>query len=327
MTTARAPWPPAGDRQPRLARRGWLTGDTLFRVACILATTLTLGLIGLMISESIRTTAPVFARFGVIGFVTGQRWSPSFAIYGALPFIYGTLLTSLIALIVAVPVAVGVALLVTELLPRRVAGPIAVLVDLLAAVPSVVWGLWGLLVLVPFLRPIENGVADTVGRVIPFFGPPTPGPSYFAAGLIVAFMIIPIIAAVTREVFSATPRLQREAILALGGTRWDVIRQVVIPIGRTGLLAAVILGLARAIGETIAVTLVIGNAPKIGTSIFAPGFTLASVVANEFNEATEQLHPEALITLGVVLLAIAVIINSVGLVIRRRFELGAGRGR
>ena len=308
-----------------LSRRGGLTGDALFRIACIVATAVALALVGLMISESIQTTAPVFAQFGVIGFVTGLRWSPSFEIYGALPFIYGTLLTSVIALIVAVPVAVGVALLVTELLPRRVAGPVAVLVDLLAAVPSVVWGLWGLLVLVPFLRPIEKGVADTIGRVVPFLGPPTPGPSYFAAGLIVAFMIIPIVAAVTREVFGATPRLQREAILALGGTRWDVIRQVVIPIGRTGLLAAVILGLARAIGETVAVTLVIGNAPKIGTSIFAPGFTLASVIANEFNEATERLHPEALITLGVVLLVIAIVINSVGLLVRRRFEIGAGR--
>jgi phosphate transport system permease protein len=327
LTTVRADRPPGSGGPPFLSRRGWLTGDALFRLACIVATGLALGLVGLMIADSVQTTAPVFAQFGVIGFVTGQRWSPSFEIYGALPFIYGTLLTSLIALLIAVPVAMGVALLVTELLPRRVAGPVAILVDLLAAVPSVVWGLWGLLVLVPFLRPIEKGVADTLGRVVPFLGPPTPGPSYFAAGLIVAFMIIPIIAAVTREVFGATPRLQREAILALGGTRWDVIRQVVIPIGRTGLLAAIILGLARAIGETIAVTLVIGNAPKIGTSIFAPGFTLASVIANEFNEATEHLHPEALITLGVVLLVIAVIINSIGLVIRRRFELGSGRGR
>ena len=214
-----------------LARRGWLTGDAVFRVACLAATGFALAVIGLMISESVQTTVPVFARFGVIGFVTGLRWSPSFEIYGALPFIYGTLLTSFIALLFAVPVAVGVALLVTELLPGRVAGPVAVLVDLLAAVPSVVWGLWGLLVLVPFLRPIEKAVADSVGRVVPFLGPPTPGPSYFAAGLIVAFMIIPIVAAVTREVFGATPRLQREAILALGGTRWDVIRQVVIPIG------------------------------------------------------------------------------------------------
>ena len=308
-----------------LARRGRISGDSVFRLACILATGLALGLVGLMVSESVQTTAPVLAKFGIVGFVTGQRWSPSFEIYGALPFIYGTLLTSLIALVVAVPVAVGVALLVTELLPHRVAGPVAVIVDLLAAVPSVVWGLWGLLVLVPAIRPFEKGVADSVGRVVPFLGPPTPGPSYFAAGVIVAFMIIPIIAAVTREVFSATPRLQREAVLALGGTRWDVIRQVVIPIGRTGLLAAVILGLARAIGETIAVTLVIGTAPKIAASIFAPGFTLASVIANEFNEATEALHPEALIALGVVLLVIAIVINSVGLVIRRRFEIGAGR--
>ncbi len=140
-------------------------------------------------------------------------------------------------------------------------------------------------------------------------------------------MIIPIVAAVTREVFATTPRLQREAVLALGGTRWDVVRHVVIPIGRTGLLAAVILGLGRAIGETIAVTLVVGNAPKIGGSIFSPGFTLASVIANEFNEATEELHPEALIALGVVLLVIAVLINGAGLLIRRRFELGAGRAR
>jgi phosphate transport system permease protein len=312
-------------RTAALARRGLLSGDRIFRIACVIATGIAIGLIGLMIFDSVVTTAPVFDQFGIVGFVVGQRWSPSFEIYGALPFIYGTLLTSAIALVIAVPIALGVALLVTELLPRRVAGAVAVVVDLLAAVPSVVWGLWGLLVLVPFLRPIEKGVADTAGRIVPFLGPPTPGPSYFAAGVIVAFMIIPIVAAVTREVFAATPRLQREAVLALGGTRWDVIRRVVVPIGRTGLLAAVVLGLGRAIGETIAVTLVIGNAPKIGTSIFAPGFTLASVIANEFNEATERLHPEALITLGVVLLAIAVLINGLGLVIRRRFELGAGR--
>ncbi len=322
--------PTIGTSAPRslnLARgRGW-SGDTVFRVACAIATALVLALLGLMAWDSIATTVPVFSKFGIWGFVAGLRWSPSFAIYGALPFIFGTLLTSVIGLLIAVPIAVGIALLVTELLPPRVAGPVAITVDLLAAVPSVVWGLWGLLILVPFLRPIESALAHSVGQVVPFFGPPTPGPSYFVAGVILAFMIIPIVAAVTREIFAATPTLQREAVLALGGTRWDVIRDVVFPIGRTGLLAAVILGLGRAIGETIAVTLVIGNAPRIGNSIFAPGFTLASVIANEFNEATEELHPEALITLGVVLLAIAVLINSGGLLIRRRFELGAGRGR
>jgi phosphate transport system permease protein len=310
-----------------LLRRGRLTGDRVFRTAAGAAAVLSIVLIGLMAYDSISSTGPVFDRFGIWGFVTGTRWSPSFAIYGALPFIYGTLLTGLISVLFAIPIAIGIALLVTEFLPRRVAGPVAIVVDLLAAVPSVVWGLWGLLVLVPVLRPFEQAVAGSIGRVLPFLGPPTPGPSYFAAGVIVAIMIIPIVAAVTREVFAATPRLQREAVLALGGTRWDVIRQVVIPIGRTGLFAAIILGLGRAIGETIAVTLVIGNSPKIAGSIFAPGFTLASVIANEFNEATEDLHPEALIALGVVLLAIAVVINGGGVLVRRRFEQGIRRGR
>ncbi len=302
-----------------------MSGDLVFRVITAALTFAVVLLISLMVYKSVVTTVPVFDKFGVIGFVTGTRWSPSFGIYGAWPFIYGTLLTSAMALLIAVPIALGIALLVTEMLPKRIAGPVAVAVDLLAAIPSVVWGLWGLLVLVPFLRPIEKAIAGSIGQVIPFFGPPTPGPSYFAAGVIVAFMIIPIVAAVTREVFAATPRLQREAALALGGTRWDVIRHVVVPIGRTGIQAAVILGLGRAIGETIAVTLVIGNSTKIGPSIFSPGFSLASVIANEFNEATEPLHPESLITLGVVLLAIAVIVNGAGVAVRRRFERGAGR--
>lgn len=308
-------------------RRRWLTGDRLLRTATGAAALLALALIAMMAYSSISATGPVFSRFGVWGFVTGTRWSPAFTVYGALPFIYGTLLTGVIAILIAVPIAIGIALLVTEFLPHRVAGPVAVVVDLLAAVPSVVWGLWGLLVLVPVVRPFEQAVAGSIGGVLPFFGPPTPGPSYFAAGVIVAIMIIPIVAAVTREVFAATPRLQREAVLALGGTRWDVIRQVVMPIGRTGLFAAIILGLGRAIGETIAVTLVVGNSPKIAGSIFAPGFTLASVIANEFNEATEELHPEALIALGVVLLSIAVIINGAGVLVRRRFERGLSRAR
>jgi phosphate transport system permease protein len=180
---------------------------------------------------------------------------------------------------------------------------------------------------VPVIRPFEHDVAASLGQTIPFLGPPTPGPSYFAAGLIIAMMVIPIIAAVTREIFASTPRLQREAVQALGGTRWDVVRRVVLPLGRTGIVAAVLLGLGRAIGETIAVTMVVGNNPLVGGSIFSPGYTLSSVIANEFNEATETLHPEALIALGVVLLAFAVAVNGAGLMIRRRFERSAGRGR
>jgi phosphate transport system permease protein len=280
-----------------------------------------------MMFDSVQTAWPVFQNFGIIGFLTGQDWAPAFTVYGAWPFLYGTVLTGAIALIIAVPIAVLIALMVTEILPPRIGQTVAIVVDLLAAVPSVVWGLWGLLVLVPVIRPFEHDVAHSLGQVIPFLGPPTPGPSYFAAGLIIAMMIIPIVAAVTREVFASTPRLQREAVLALGGTRWDVVRRVVLPIGRTGLVAAVLLGLGRAIGETIAVTMVVGNNPLVGRSIFSPGYTLASVIANEFNEATETLHPEALIALGVVLLALAVVVNGAGLIVRRRFERSAGRGR
>jgi phosphate transport system permease protein len=322
-----SPTEDSGSGPGSLARRRFADGDVVFRVVAAAVTALTLALITLMVAQSIQTAWPIFERFGVVGFITGQRWSPTFTIYGAWPFIFGTVLTSLIALIIAVPIAVLIALLVTEFLPPRLGQPVAIVVDMLAAIPSVVWGLWGLLVLVPFLRPIEHSIATGPGKLIPFLGAPTPGPSYFVAGLIVALMIIPIVAAVTREVFAATPRLQREAVLALGGTRWDVIRRVVLPIGRTGLVAAVLLGLGRAIGETIAVTMVIGNAPRVGGSIFSPGFTLASVIANEFNEATEQLHPEALIALGVVLLALAIAVNGAGVMVRRRFERSAGRGR
>ena len=302
-------------------------GDVVFRVATAAVTALVLVLVALMIYQSIQKAWPVFQSFGIIGFLTGQRWSPSFTIYGAWPFIFGTVVTSILALVIAVPIAVLIALLVTEFLPPRAGRPVAIVVDLLAAIPSVVWGLWGLLVLVPLLQPIEHNIAHGPGQFIPFLGRPTPGPSYFVAGLIVALMIIPIVAAVTREVFATTPRLQREAVLALGGTRWDVIRRVVLPFGRTGLAAAVLLGLGRAIGETIAVTMVIGNNPHVGGSIFAPGYTLASVIANEFNEATEPLHAQALIALGMVLLALAVVVNGAGLMVRRRFERSAGRGR
>lgn len=327
--TAGTPSPPAILEAPRrsMARRRLREGDLPFRLLALVVTAATLAVIALMMFDSVQTAWPVFRQFGIIGFLTGQEWSPAFTVYGAWPFLYGTLVTSAIALTIAVPISILIALMVTEVLPPRLSQPVAIVVDLLAAVPSVVWGLWGLLVLLPFIRPFEHEVASGLGQVIPFLGGPTPGPSYFAAGLIVAMMIIPIVAAVTREVFAATPRLQREAVQALGGTRWDVVQRVVLPLGRTGIVAAVLLGLGRAIGETIAVTMVVGNNPLVGGSIFSPGYTLASVIANEFNEATETLHPEALIALGVVLLALAIAVNGAGLMVRRRFERSAGRGR
>jgi phosphate transport system permease protein len=308
-----------------LRRRPGLSQDGCFRLVLrVVAVVVVVPLLWMMV-DTFSETVPVWERFGIPGFVTGLRWAPSFSIYGALPFIYGTLLTSAIAMVIAVPVAVLIALLITEILPPRIRTPLGLVVDLLAAIPSVVYGLWGLVVLIPVLRPFEQAVASTLGTVIPFLAGPTPGPSYFAAGVIVAIMIVPIIAALSREVFAATPRIQREAVRALGGTRWDVVRNVVLPIGRSGVLAAIILGLARAIGETIAVTMMIGNAPKIGASIFSPGFTLASVIANEFNEANQELHPEALIALGLVLLVISVLVNAAAIVIRQRFARGVGR--
>jgi phosphate transport system permease protein len=322
--SAEVPEPPRLDLG-ELRRRGW-TGDLTFRA---ILSALTLGItvvLGVMMVESFISASPVYQKFGIIGFITGSTWAPSFTVYGAWAFIYGTFLTSLIALVIAVPVSVLIALLLTELAPARLRAPLGIAVDLLAAVPSVVYGLWGLLVLVPAMRPLEQGIAGTLGRVIPFFGPPTPGSSYFAAGVILAVMIVPIVSAVTREVFASTPRLQREAVLALGGTRWDVARTVTLPIGRAGLLAAVVLGLGRAMGETIAVTMVIGNSDNIGKSIFSPGFTLASVIANEFNEATETLHPEALIALGTVLLVMSVLVNGAAIAIRNRFTGGSRSG-
>ena len=308
-----------------LHRRRW-TGDLTFRAILSALTVGITAILAVMMAESFISASPVYQKFGIIGFITGGTWAPSFTVYGAWAFIYGTFLTSALALAIAVPVSVLIALLLTELAPARLRAPLGIAVDLLAAVPSVVYGLWGLLVLVPAMRPLEQGIAATLGRVVPFFGPPTPGASYFAAGVILAVMIVPIISAVTREVFASTPRLQREAVLALGGTRWDVARTVTLPIGRAGLLAAVVLGLGRAMGETIAVTMVIGNSDNIGKSIFSPGFTLASVIANEFNEATETLHPEALIALGTVLLVMSVIVNGAAIAIRNRFTGGSRSG-
>ncbi len=316
---------PSTPEIPNLGRRRW-TGDLTFKVVLAAISLLVTVVLGGMMLQSFITASPIYQKFGIIGFVTGTVWAPSFTIYGAWAFIYGTVLTSVLALLIAVPISVLIALLLTELAPARLRAPMGIAVDLLAAVPSVVYGLWGLLVLVPFLRPFEQAIAGSIGQVIPFLGPPTPGSSYFAAGVILAIMIVPIVSAVTREVFASTPRLQREAVLALGGTRWDVARTVTVPIGRAGLLAAVVLGLGRAIGETIAVTLVIGNSDRIGRSIFSPGFTLASVIANEFNEATETLHPEALIALGTILLVMSVLVNAAAITIRNRYAGGARSG-
>jgi phosphate transport system permease protein len=277
---------------------------------------------------------PAMQHYGFFSFITASRWTPSTAFpnvshpnpYGILQFIYGTMLTSIIGMIIAVPLAVGAALVITEVAPQRVKGPLSGLVDLLAAVPSVVYGFWGIFALIPAIKPVVDFLTTTLGTV-PVIGVAFQGPffgvSYFSAGLVLAIMILPIIAAVCREVFRSTPRNEKEAALALGATRWEMIRIAVLPRARSGIVGASLLGLGRALGETIAVTMVIGNAVlHINGSIFSQGATMSSVIANEFTEATEPFHLSALFVVGFWLLIVALVVNIVArLVVHRGVAL------
>jgi len=253
---------------------------------------------------------PLFREVGIFDFVFSNEWVPNKNQFGALPLVVGTLITSAIALGIGVPIAVAAALYVTELCPRRFQQPLIILVELLAAVPSVVYGLWGVFVLIPKLKPAEQWFSDTFA-FLPFVGGPVAGPNYFIAGLILAIMILPIVSAISREVISTVPVEHKEAALALGATRWEMLRIAVLPYSRAGISGAAMLGLGRAIGETIAATLVIGNAAEIGDSIFSQGYTLAAVVANEFGEAaSDPLHRAALIAAGLVLFVLTLVVNA-----------------
>jgi phosphate ABC transporter permease protein PstC len=265
----------------------------------------------------------VFGKYG-LGFVFGNDWDVSRNIYHGAALVVGTLITSAIALLIGVPVAVGTALFTAELCPRRLRGPLAVLVDLLAAVPSVVYGLWGVFVLAPKLLPVEKWFASTFS-FIPWLGGGTPTPyNYFIAGLILAIMILPIVSAIAREVIATVPAEHKEAALALGATRWEMIRMAVLPYARPGITGGAMLGLGRAIGETIAVVLVIGNAPTIGHHIFSQGYTLAAVIANEFGEAANvPVHSSALFAAGLVLFMLTLAVN----IVARWFVARGTRGR
>ncbi len=267
---------------------------------------------------------PAFDKFGVFGFTFDNDWDVSKGTFGALALLVGTLITSALALLIGVPIAIATAVFVTELCPRRARGPLTITVELLAAVPSVVYGLWGVFVLIPKLRPAEQWFSDTFSFV-PFVATATvAGPNYFIASLILAIMIIPIVSAISREVMATVPAEHKEAALALGATRWEMIRIAVLPYSRAGISGAAMLGLGRAIGETIAVTLVIGNAPQIGKSVFDQGYTLAAVIANEFGEAAaDPLHRASLIAAGLVLFVLTLFIN----LIARYFVMRAQRGQ
>jgi phosphate ABC transporter permease protein PstC len=253
---------------------------------------------------------PVFAKYGVLKFIFSNEWVPSKQLFGALPLVVGTLITSVVALVIGVPVAVAAALYITELAPRRLREPLTILVDLLAAVPSVVYGLWGVFVLIPKLKPAEQWFSDTFS-FLPFVGGDVAGPNYFIAGLILAIMILPIVSAISREVMATVPVEHKEAALALGATRWEMMRMAVLPYSRAGISGAAMLGLGRALGETIAATLVIGNAPDIGKTLFSQGYTLAAVIANEFGEAAaDPVHRAALIAAGLVLFVLTLFVNA-----------------
>ena len=269
-------------------------------------------LLVLVLWEVARAGWPALSQFG-FGFLTSSDWDPVQHKFGAAPAIFGTIVTSIIALVIATPLALGVAIFLSEYAPRWLRQPVGFLVDLLAAIPSVVYGLWGIFVLIPLLRQhVMPFMRDTLHLgVIPLFSGPTYGNSMFAAGLILAIMVLPYISSVSREVLLAVPRSQREAALGLGATRWEAIQKAVLPYARSGIIGGIILGLGRALGETMAVTMLIGNTHSISTSLFAPGYTMASLIANEFSEASDDLHLSALMAVAFVLLVLTLIVNAI----------------
>jgi phosphate transport system permease protein len=283
-------------------------GDRVFRYVTGGVAVLVLVLLMTMGVQMTRASLPTLSRFGA-RFIASQAWDPLHDQYGALPYIFGTIATSLLALIIAVPLSLGVAISLSELVPGWLRAPLGFVVELLAAIPSVVYGLWGIFVMVPWVREtIEPLLANTFGFLPLFQGIPN-GYGMLAGGVILAIMIVPTITAVSRDVLSAVPLGQREAALALGATRWETIRVAVLPYARSGIVGSAILGLGRALGETMAVTMVIGNRPQISASVFSPAATLASVIANEYAEATSDVHLSALSELGLILFGVAVLLN------------------
>jgi phosphate transport system permease protein len=300
----------SNDERARLGGAG--AGDTIYDwTITAFAAMVPIILIAIFLALAIGAW-PALHLFG-LSFLVSSEWNPVARNFGVAPALYGTLVSSFIALVIATPLAVGVAVFLSELAPRWLRQPVAFTVDLLAAIPSVIYGLWGIFVLVPLLRTYAIPfLRDTLHLgATPFFSGIAYGPSMLSAGVILAIMILPYISAVTREVLMAVPRSQREAALALGATRWEMIRDAVIPFARSGIIGGIMLGLGRALGETMAVTMLIGNRPEISASLLAPGYTMASLVANEFNEATGDMHRAALLATGFVLLLVTFVVNAV----------------
>lgn len=270
-----------------------------------------IAMLGLMVWEMFRGSSFSFAKYG-LGFLFSSDWDPVMEEFGAWPFIYGTIVSSLLALVIATPISIGIAIFLVEIAPKWFRDVVGFLIELLAAIPSIVYGLWGIFVLGPIIREyIAPVFINTLGTFIPFFAGPSFGVGMFTAGVILAIMIIPTIASISREVLSVVPDAQREAALALGATRWEMIRTAVLTYARSGILGAMIIGLGRAIGETMSVTMVIGNKPEVPDSIFDPAYTMASVIANEFNEASSDIYLSTLIEIGFLLFAVTLVVNII----------------
>jgi phosphate transport system permease protein len=299
-----------------MMQRGF--GDRAFKWFTLLMALTVFVLIVLIGEELAHGSRLALRKFGW-RFLFSSEWDPVNEQFGALPFIYGTVVSSLIALVIAVPLSIATAVFLTELAPRLARQPLTIFIELLAAVPSVILGLWGFFVMVPWLREHLFPWLKRSFGFVPFFQGPIYGVSLLAGGIIIAIMIVPIITSVSREILRSVPGLQREAAYALGATRWEVTRIAVLSYAKKGLFGAVVLGLGRALGETMAVTMVIGNSPEIAKSLFAPGYTLASVVANEFAEATADIHLSSLFEIGLVLLGVTVVVNALAQLLLRTF--------
>ncbi|HEV2997958.1 MAG TPA: phosphate ABC transporter permease subunit PstC [Solirubrobacteraceae bacterium] len=304
--------------RPPLAR----LPDRALKYGLTLLALLILALILYFFLRLLGEARPAFAKAGLLGFILENDWNVSAESFGALPLLVGTLITSALALLIGVPVAVATALYLTELCPDRLRASTSVMIELLAAVPSVVYGLWGIFFLAPKLQPVEQWLADRLS-FIPFIGGGVVTiPNYFVAGLVLAIMILPIVSAISREVMTTVPTDHKEAATALGATRWEMIRLAVLPYCRAGITGGAMLGLGRAIGETIAVTILIGDSPTLGPHLFGQGYTLAAVIANEFGEAT-GLHRSALFAAGLLLFVLTLLVNAIA----RLLVLRAARGR
>lgn len=286
-----------------------LNGDFIFKGITVVFAFSILAILFIMIYEMVSQSLPSIAKSGW-KFINGKDWDAVQEQFGALPYIYGSVVSSVLALLLATPLAVGSALFITEIAPKRLGAVVAALVELLAAIPSVIYGLWGVLVMAPWLQTtVQPFLIDHLG-FLPFFQGAPYGVSMLAAIFILMIMVVPIITSISREVLLAVPQSQKEAAIALGATRWEMIRMAVIPYGKSGILGAVILGMGRAIGETMAVTMVIGNTPQISLSLLSPAYTMPSVIANEFAEATSNVHSSALMEIGLILLVVTLIING-----------------